>query len=163
MARPADRASQPAAEAAGGEAQGDAPGQAGQQAARHHPGIGPITALTLALEVDPSAFQSGRHLAAWLELTPQQHSTPGKQHLGSISRAGNERLHALLVSGAMEVIRCVERPGSKLSTEWLCKLPQRRPRKLAVALANKMARIAWALMVSGKPYRHPDAARKAAA
>jgi len=113
------------------------------------PGIGPIIALTLALEVDPTAFKSGRHLAAWLGLTPKEHSTGGKQRMGGISRAGNERLRQLLVTGATAVIRCAERPGSKLATDWLLKLLQRRPRKLAaVALANKMARIAWAMMTS---------------
>ena len=63
------------------------------------PGIGPITALTLALEVDPTAFKSGRHLAAWLGLTPKEHSTAGKQRMGGISRAGHERLRQLLVTG----------------------------------------------------------------
>jgi transposase len=119
------------------------------------PGIGPIIALTLAIEVEPAAFQSGRHLAAWLGLTPKEHSTGGKQRMGGISRAGHERLRTLLVSGATAVIRHATRPGSKLATNWLLKLLQRRPRKLAaVALANKMARIAWAIMTSGEAYRH---------
>ena len=91
------------------------------------PGVGPITALTLAIEVDPAQFESGRHLAAWTGLTPKEHSTGGKQRMGGISRAGNERLRTLLA---------------------------RKPRKLAaVALANKMTRIAWALMTSGATYR----------
>jgi transposase len=119
------------------------------------PGIGPIIALTLAIEVDPKAFQSGRHLAAWIGLTPKEHSTGGKQRLGGISRAGHERLRQLLVTGATAVIRLAARPGNKLATDWLLKLLQRRPRKLAaVALANKMARIAWAMMMSGEVYRH---------
>jgi transposase len=127
------------------------------------PGVGPITALTLALEIDPTAFKSGRDLAAWLGLVPQQHSTGGKTRLGRISRAGNERLRALLVNGATSVIRCTDRPRSKLPTEWLRNLLARRPRKLAaVALANKMARIAWAMMQSGEAYRQP-APRAAAA
>jgi len=75
------------------------------------PGIGPIIALTLAIEIDPKAFQSGRHLAAWLGLTPREHSTGGKQRLGGISRAGHERLRALLVSGAA-VIRRASREGT---------------------------------------------------
>ena len=105
------------------------------------PGIGPIIALTLAIEVDPAAFKSGRHLAAWLGLAPKEHSTAGKQHMGGISRAGNERLRQLLVTGATAVIKVATRPGNKLAADWLLKLLQRRPRKLAaVALANKMAR-----------------------
>ena len=120
------------------------------------PGIGPIIALTLAIEIDPKAFQSGRHLAAWLGLTPREHSTGGKQRLGGISRAGHERLRALLVSGATAVIRHAGREASKLATPWLRQLLSRKPRKLAaVALANKMARIAWAVMTSGEVYRHP--------
>lgn len=127
------------------------------------PGVGPIIALTLALEVDPAAFESGRHLAAWLGLTPQEHSTGGKQRLGGISRAGHERLRSLLVNGAMAVIRCADRPSSKLATPWLLKLLARRPRKVAaVGLANKMARIAWAMMRSGEVYRHPAYAAAAA-
>jgi transposase len=123
------------------------------------PGIGPIIALTLALEVDPAAFESGRHLAAWIGLTPKEHSTGGKQRMGGISRAGHERLRALLVTGATSVVRCAERPGNKLATEWLLNLLRHKPRKLAaVALANKMARIAWAMMISGEPYRRPAAA-----
>lgn len=121
------------------------------------PGIGPIIALTLAIEIDPVAFQSGRHLAAWLGLTPKEHSTGGKQRMGGISRAGHERLRTLLVCGATAVIRHAARPGSKLATSWLLKLLQRRPRKLAaVALANKMARIAWAIMTSGEVYRRQE-------
>jgi transposase len=123
------------------------------------PGVGPIIALTLALEVDPAAFQSGRHLAAWIGLTPKEHSTGGKQRMGGISRAGHERLRQLLVTGATSVIKLTTRPGHRLATEWLLKLLQHKPRKLvAVALANKMARIAWAMMTSGEAYRHQSAA-----
>ena len=132
------------------------------------PGVGPIIALALATEIDPTAFESGRHLAAWAGLTPREHSTGGKQHMGEISRAGNERLRALLVLGATSVprnegprawIKVAERPGNKLATEWLLKLLRRRPRKVAaVALANKMARIAWAIMMSGETYRRAPAA-----
>ena len=118
------------------------------------PGVGPITALTLAIEIDAAQFESGRHLAAWAGLTPKEHSTGGKQRLSGISRAGNERLRALLVSGAMSVIRVACKPGSRQMTEWLRALLARKPRKLvAVALANKMARVAWALMKSGETYR----------
>ena len=122
------------------------------------PGIGVIIALTLAIEVDPAAFQSGRHLAAWIGLTPKEHSTAGKQRMGGISRAGNERLRRLLVTGATAVIRFATRPGSQQPNEWLVKLLRRKPRKLvAVALANKMARMAWAIMTSGETYRRPAA------
>jgi transposase len=118
------------------------------------PGIGPLIALTLAIEVDPRAFRSGRHLAAWLGLTPREHSTGGKQRLGKISKAGHERLRALLVAGATAVIRHASRADSRLATPWLRALLSRKPRKLvAVALANKMARIAWAVMTRGEAYR----------
>ena len=126
------------------------------------PGVGPITALTLAIEIDPQAFESGRHLAAWAGLTPKEHSTGGKQRMGGISRAGNERLRALLVAGAMSVIRAATKPGSKQMTEWLRALLARKPRKVAaVALANKMARVAWALMTRGEVYRRPAGAAAA--
>jgi transposase len=127
------------------------------------PGVGPVTALTLAIEIDPRAFESGRHLAAWAGLTPKEHSTAGKQRMGGITRAGNERLRVLLVAGATSVINAAMRPGSKLMTEWLRALLQRKPRKLvAVALANKMARVAWALMMRGEVFRHPATATGAA-
>jgi transposase len=117
------------------------------------PGIGAITALTLVTEIEPGRFQSGRHLAAWLGLTPKEHSSGGRQILGGISRAGNERLRQLLVVGATAVIRHAK-PGSKSASVWLLKLLERRPRKLAaVALANKMARIVWAMMSTGEVYR----------
>jgi len=124
------------------------------------PGVGPVTALTLAIEIDPQAFESGRHLAAWAGLTPKEHSTGGKQRMGGISRAGNERMRALLVAaGAMSVISAAMRPGSKQMTDWLRALLARKPRKVvAVALANKMARMAWALMTRGEVYRRPAAA-----
>lgn len=119
------------------------------------PGIGPIIALTLATEVDPAAFESGRHLAAWIGLTPREHSTAGKQRMGGISRAGHERLRQLLVTGATAVIKQATRAGNKLATQWLLNLLKHKPRKLvAIALANKMARIAWAVMTRGEAYRH---------
>jgi transposase len=128
------------------------------------PGVGPVTALTLAIEIDPGAFESGRHLAAWAGLTPQEHSTAGKQRIGGISRAGNERIRILLVTGATSVIKAAMKPGSQQMTEWLRALLQRKPRKVvAVALANKMARIAWALMTRGEIYRRPDATTGATA
>lgn len=128
------------------------------------PGVGAVTALTLAVEIDPAVFESGRHLAAWAGLTPKDCSSGGKQRLGEISRAGNERLRALLVSGATSVINAAMKPGSRQMTDWLRSLLQRKPRKLAaVALANKMARIAWAIMTSGEAYRRPSAAAEAVA
>jgi len=122
------------------------------------PGVGPVTALTLAIEIDPVAFESGRHLAAWAGLTPKEHSTGGKQRMGGISRAGNERLRVLLVAEATSVIKSAIQPGSRQMTNWLRNLLARKPRKVAgVAPANKMARVAWALMARGEVYRRPAA------
>jgi transposase len=122
------------------------------------PGVGPMIATTMALTVEPENFASGRHFAAWLGLTPREHSTGGKQRLGKISKAGNERLRSLLVVGAMSVIRFAK-PGSKSASPWLLQLLERKPRKLAaVALANKMARIIWAMMARGEAYRRPPIA-----
>jgi transposase len=117
------------------------------------PGVGLIGALSLALTVDPGQFRSARHFAAWLGLTPRERSTGGKQRMGGISRAGDERLRHLLVTGATAVIRHVK-PGSRNASAWLLSLLERRPRKVAaVALANKMARIIWAMMARGEAYR----------
>jgi transposase len=117
------------------------------------PGVGPLGAITMALTVEPGNFASARHFAAWLGLTPKEHSTGGKQRLGKISKAGNERLRQLLFVGAMSVIRFAK-PGSKSASAWLLQLLERKPRKLAaVALANKMARIIWAMMARGEAYR----------
>ncbi len=122
------------------------------------PGVGPMIATTMALTVDPRDFSSGRHFAAYLGLTPREHSTGGKQRLGGITKAGNERLRTLLVVGAMSVIR-VAKPGGKSASPWLLQLLERKPRKLAaVALANKMARIIWAMMARGEAYRRQPAA-----
>ncbi len=123
------------------------------------PGIGPVGALTLATEIDPAAFASGRHLASWMGLTPKEHSTGGKQRMGGISRAGNERLRRLLVLGATSIVRVADRPMNKTGSAWLLSLLQRKPRKLvAVALANKMARIVWAMMTTGEVYRRAPVA-----
>jgi transposase len=117
------------------------------------PGVGPLGAITMVLTVEATNFASARHFAAWLGLTPKEHSTGGKQRLGKISKAGNERLRQLLVVGAMAVIRFAK-PGSKTASAWLLQLLERKPRKLcAVALANKMARIIWAMMARGEAYR----------
>jgi transposase len=122
------------------------------------PGVGPITAVTMALTINAAHFETGRHFAAWLGLTPQEYSTGGKQRLGRISKAGNERLRQLLVLGAMAVIRGA-RPGSPSASAWLLQLLERRPRKVAaVALANKIARILWAMMARGEEYRRSPVA-----
>jgi transposase len=116
------------------------------------PGIGPIVATALVAEVgDWKAFPSGRNLAAWIGLVPKQHSTGGKDRLGGISKQGNRYLRWLLVAGAMAVIRYARRHGTKRA--WLIRLMGRRPIKVAaVALANKIARVAWAVMVRGERF-----------
>ena len=122
------------------------------------PGVGPLGALTIATTIEPGNFKSARHFAAWLGLTPKEHSTGGKQRMGKISKAGNERLRQLLIVGAMSVVRFAK-PGSKSASAWLLQLLERKPRKLAaVALANKMARIVWAMMVRGEAYRRQPVA-----
>ena len=121
----------------------------------HIPGVGPIGALSFATRVDAGQFRSGRHFAAWLGLVPRQNTTGGKPRLGPITRAGDERLRQLLVLGATAVIRHA-RPGSPAASPWLLNLLERKPRKLAaVALANKMARIIWAMLARGEDYRRP--------
>jgi transposase len=122
------------------------------------PGIGAITATALqALVPGPSGFKSGRHFAAWLGLAPRVHSSGGKERLGRISRAGNTTLRALLVLGATARLRYARQKPE--ATDWVTRLLARRPFKVAaVALANKMARIAWALLVKGGVYKAPAAA-----
>ena len=118
------------------------------------PGIGPIGAVSFALKVsDPKTFASGRHFAAWLGVTPKESSSGGRHRQGRISRQGDEGLRRLLVLGATAVIRFAKRGRA---SPWLIDLLARKPKKLAaVALANKMARILWAMMVSGEVYRRP--------
>jgi transposase len=114
----------------------------------------PSAEALLRLALGYGQFKSARHFAAWIGLTPRQNSSGGKQRLGGISRQGNERLRQLLFAGAMAVISHAVRPGSKTTTAWLQNMLNRQPRKVvAVALANKMARIAWAMMTSGEVYR----------
>ena len=118
------------------------------------PGIGPIIATALVASVsDPSIFKSGRELAAWIGLVPKQSSTGGKERMGRISKQGDRYLRWLLVAGAMSVIR----HGRKTNFEknpWLADLVWRKPAKVAaVALANKNARTAWALLMTGETYR----------
>ncbi len=125
------------------------------------PGIGPVGAPELIMKTpDPRAFTSARHFAAWIGLTPKDHSTAGKTRLGKITRAGDERLRSVLVAGATAVIKQA-RLGRGHPSPWLVALLKRKPPKLAaVALANKNARIAWKLMVTGESY---DGARMPAA
>jgi transposase len=118
------------------------------------PGIGPITASAIAATiVDPSAFKSGRELAAWIGLVPREHSSGGKQKLGRVSKQGDRYLRRLLTVGATAVMRRLPGKTDGLST-WTRALLNRRPfRLVSLALANKMARIAWAVMVRREPYR----------
>ena len=119
------------------------------------PGVGPIVATALVSEVgDWKEFSSGRSLAAWIGLVPKQHSTGGKERLGRISKQGNRYLRWLLVAGAMAVIRYARQHGTRRL--WLARIMERRPIKVAaVALANKIARMAWAMMVRAEPFKEP--------
>jgi transposase len=120
------------------------------------PGIGVIGATTIAAVVpDPKVFRSGRDFAAWIGLVPRQDSTGGKQKLGPISKQGDRYLRRILVVGAHSVLRRARQQPEKYP--WLTQLLARRPFKVvAVALANKMARIAWALLAKGGTYRAPQ-------
>jgi transposase len=119
------------------------------------PGIGPVIASALVASVpDPHAFRCGRNLSAWIGLVPRQNSSGGKERLGGITKQGNRYLRKMLVIGAMAVIRHAQRNGTR--RPWLVQLMARRTTKIAaVALANKTARMVWAIMVSGERYREP--------
>jgi transposase len=119
------------------------------------PGVGPVLASAMVATVpDPTAFKSGRDLAAWIGLVPRQNSSGGKEKLGGITKRGDRYLRQLLVAGALAVIRYAHRHGTK--RPWLVHLLARRsPKIAAVALANKMARMIWAMMMSGERYREP--------
>ncbi len=120
------------------------------------PGLGPISSSAMAASVtDPDVFKNGRELAAWIGLVPRQNSTGGKQRLGKISKQGDQYLRWLLVVGAMAVIRQAKRRGTS-NVPWLDHMIARKPTKVAaVALANKNARIIWALMKHGGTYQKP--------
>jgi len=122
------------------------------------PGVGPITAAALEAMAPPAeTFSKGRDFAAWLGLTPRQHSSGGKERLGRISKMGQRDLRRLLIIGAMAVVRWASRKGVPEGS-WLARMMAKKPRMLvAVALANKTARIAWALMAKGGVYRDPAA------
>jgi len=118
------------------------------------PGIGPITATAITATIaDPAVFKSGREFAAWIGLVPRQHSSGGKQKLGRISKQGDQYLRRLLTVGATAVMRRVSGKLDRLSV-WVRELLGRRPfRLVSLALANKLARIAWAVMTKQEPYR----------
>jgi transposase len=122
------------------------------------PGVGPALATALVASVaDPKAFRSGRDFSAWIGLVPKQHSSGGRERLGSISKQGDRYLRSLFVAGALAVIRYAKIHGSK-HRPWLAALLARKPTKVAaIALANKIARMAWAMMAKGERYRQPVA------
>jgi transposase len=128
------------------------------------PGVGPLIATAIAATMlDPSHFRSGREFAAWLGLVPKQNSSGGKERLGRISRQGNRYLRRLLVVGATSVLR--HDRGKAVGNAWLRSLLERKPPRLVtVALANKIARTAWALLVRNQDYRaaHISAPKAAA-
>ena len=121
------------------------------------PGIGPIIATAIAATIaDPNTFRSGREFAAWLGLVPRQNSTGGKARLGGISKRGDSYLRRLLVNSAHTVLLCSK---AAKTDPWLMSLLGRKPRLVAaVALANKTARVAWAIMSRQDTYRHVAAA-----
>lgn len=122
------------------------------------PGVGPILATALvACVADPKVFRSGRNFSAWIGLVPKQHSSGGKDRLGSISKQGDRYLRSLFMAGALAVIRYAKINGTK-HRPWLTALLARRPTKVAaIALANKMARMVWAMMARGERYKEPVA------
>ena len=122
------------------------------------PGVGPALATALVASVaNPRAFRSGRDFSAWIGLVPKQHSSGGKDKLGSISKQGDRYLRGLFTAGALAVIRYAKIHGTK-HRPWLAALLARRPTKVAaIALANKLARMAWAMMAKGECYKEPVA------
>lgn len=120
------------------------------------PGIGPITAAAMTTFAPPAeTFAKGRHFAAWIGLTPRQHSSGGKERLGRTSKMGQRDLRRLLITGAIAVVRWAARRGAPEGS-WLGRMMAKKPRMLvAIALANRMARVAWAIMAKGGIYRDP--------
>jgi transposase len=122
------------------------------------PGVGPALATAVVASVaDPMAFKSGRNFSAWVGLVPKQRSSGGKERLGGISKQGDRYLRGLFVVGALAVIRYAKIHGTK-HRPWLAALLERRPTKVAaIALANKIARMVWAMMAKGERYKEPVA------
>jgi len=122
------------------------------------PGVGPVLATALVATVaDPKIFRSGRNFSAWIGLVPKQHSSGGKDRLGSISKQGDRYLRSLFVIGALAVIRYAKIHGTR-HRPWLTALLARRPAKVAaIALANKIARMVWAMMAKCERYKEPVA------
>src|SRR5262245_47269532 len=122
------------------------------------PGVGPALATALVASVaDPKAFRSGRDFSAWIGLVPKQSSSGGRHKLGSISKQGDRYLRSLFTTGALAVIRYAKIHGTG-HRPWLTALLARRPTKVAaIALANKIARMAWAMMARGERYKEPAA------
>jgi transposase len=122
------------------------------------PGVAPALATALVASVaDPKAFRSGRNFSAWIGLVPKQHSSGGREKLGNISKQGDRYLRSLFTTGALAVIRYAKIHGTK-HRPWLAALLARRPTKVAaIALANKIARMAWAMMARGERYKEPIA------